>query len=87
MVTVEGEEIVDIIFFDIYLMCVFFPNNMLLLDFSPLYCCCTYDVCNRGVQILGARRSSCGMPTRFRRQLSSVNFTLVMIGHVVEYEL
>ena len=46
MVTVVGEEIVEIIFLDIYLTCVLFPDNMLLMDFSPpvllLYLWCLY---------------------------------------------
>jgi len=66
---------------------VLFPNNMLLLDFSPFFCCCIYGVCIRGVQILRTRRSSCRMPTRLWRELSSINFTLVMINHVVKYKL
>jgi len=65
MVTVEGEEIIEIVFLDNYLMCVLFPNNMLLLDFSPISCCCIDGVCTRVVHVLRTRRSSCGMPTRF----------------------
>jgi len=60
---------------------------MLKHDFSPLSCCCIFGVCTRGVQILRMRRSNCEMPRRLRRELSSVNFILVRIKHVVECEL
>ena len=72
--------------YDISILWIF-PYNMLWLDFSPLSCCCVYGVCTGGVQILGTRRSSCGTLRRLRRDLSSVNFILVMIRHVVKYEL
>ena len=72
--------------YDISILWIF-PYNMLWMDFSPLSCCCIYGVCTCGVQTLRTRGSSCGPLRRLRRDLSSINFILVMIRHVVKYEL
>jgi len=84
--TVDDLVMVEYCSYDISMLWLF-PYNMLRLDFSPLSCCCIYGVLPVGVQILRTRRSSCGTPRRLWRDLSSDNFILVMIRHVVEYEL
>jgi len=86
IIGVDDLVMVEYYSYDISILWMF-PYNLLCLDFSPLSCCCIYGVCTRGVQILRTRRYSCGTLRRLRRNLSSVNFILVMIRHVVEYEL